>query len=189
MAQDTVQTKEETNRKVGVLYHSEKSKAKLRKSGMVFPSLPNIPDQYRDDYGAFKMAEDITALHPRELGQLFSLLTGLTVYYGALVSLTDIDRATAERMMVYVESQVYLELDFTDPEVKKRYPNRELQEAWVHCDERVIEVQDWHDRLKSDFVLAEAIYKGYDKYLALVSREITRRSNFNEWEQREGNLK
>lgn len=189
MAEDTVQTQEETNRKVGTVYHSAKAQAKLKKSGMVFPSLPSIPDKYRDEYGAFKMPEDITDLHPRELGQLFSLLTGLTVYYGALVSLADIDRATAERIMTYLESQVYLELDFTDPDVKKRFPNRELQEAYVNCDPRVVECQDWHDKLQSDFTLAEAIYKGYDRYLMLVSREITRRSAFNDYESREGNLK
>lgn len=181
--------KQETNRKVGQLYHSEKAKAKARKSGMVFPSLPGVPEEYRDEYGSFKMPEDITNVSPKELGTLFSLLTGLTVYYGGLVALADIDRTTAERIKFYVEAQVSLELDLNDPEVKKKFPNRELQEAYVNCDDRVVEVQDWYDRLKSDFVLAEALTKGYEKYLNLVSREITRRSSFQDWENREGNLR
>lgn len=187
MTTETV--KQETNRKVGQLYHSEKAKTKARKSGMVFPSLPNIPDYCRDEYGAFLMPPDITALSPQELGQLYSLLTGLSVYYGGLVALADIDRNTAERIKIYIEAQVFLEIDISDPEVKKKFPNRELQEAFVFCDDRVVEVQDWFDRLNADYILAEAIYKGYEKNINLVSREITRRSNFQDWNNRENNLK
>jgi hypothetical protein len=189
MEENKVQTQEETNRKVGKVYHSEKSKAKLKKSGMVFPSLPGIPDIYRDEFGAFKMPEDITNVPPKELGTLYSLLTGLTVYYGGLVALCDVDKATAERIKIFLESQVMLEMDMTDPDIKKKYPNREMQDAYVQCDPRVVEVQDWFDKLHSDYVLAEAIYKGYDRYLNLVSREITRRSNFQDWENRESNLR
>lgn len=183
------QSKDETNRKVGKLYHSEKSKARLKKSGMVFPSLPNIPQHYMDDYGAFKMPEDITNVTPRELGSLYSLLTGLTVYYGGLVALLDVDRSTAHRVKDYLEAQVMLELDFRDPDIKKQYPNREMQDAYVNCDPRVVEVQDWYDKLHSDYTLAEMLYHGYERYLNLVSREITRRSNFQDFETREGNLK
>lgn len=189
MEENTVQTQEETNRKVGSVYHSEKAKAKLKKSGMVFPSLPGIPDFYRDEFGAFKMPEDITDISPKELGSLYTLLTGLAVYYGGLVSLAAIDMATAARIKDYLEAQVMLELDMTDPEIKKKYPNRELQDAYVHSDPRVVEVQDWYDQLFSEHTLAEAIYKGYERYLNLVSREITRRSNFNDWNERESNLR
>lgn len=184
-----VQTREETNRKVGKIYHSEKAMAKLKKSGMVFPSLPEIPPHYRDENGAFKMPDDITALDPRELGQLYSLLTGLTVYYGGLVALANIDRMTAERVKTYLESQVLLELDMNDPEVKKQYPNRERQTAFINCDERVVEAQEWADQLNADYVLAEMLYRGYERYLTLVSREITRRSNFHDFETREDNLR
>jgi hypothetical protein len=189
MEENKPQSQEETNRKVGKLYHSEKAKAKLKKSGMVFPSLPNIPDVYRDEYGAFKLPEDITNVAPKELGTLYSLLTGLTVYYGGLVALLDVDKTTAHRMKDYLESQAMLELDFRDPEIKKQYPNREMQEAYINCDPRVIEVQDWFDRLNADYVLAEMIYRGYERYLNLVSREITRRSNFMEIETRQSNLR
>jgi|SRR5690554_1451580 len=189
MEENKTQTQEETNRKVGKLYHSEKAKAKLKKSGIVFPSLPHIPDEYRDEYGAFLMPEDITNVSPKELGSLYSLLTGLTVYYGGLLALLDVDRSTAERIKDYLEAQVMLELDFRDPEIKKQYPNRELQEAYVNCDPRVVEVQDWYDGLNSDYKLAEMIYKGYERYLNLVSREITRRSNFMDWENREDNMR
>lgn len=189
MEENRFQTSEETNRKVGKLYQSEKAKANLKKLGIIFPSLPKIPPQYRDEYGAFKMPDDITNLTPKELGSLYSLLTNLTVYYGALVAHADVDKSTAERVKDYLEAQVLLELDFNDPEIKKKYPNREIQDAYVNCDPRVVKAQDWYDQLKADYTLAEMIYRGYERFLNLVSREITRRSNFYELESREDNLR
>lgn len=184
MAPDT----KETNKKIEEFYHSKKAIAKVMKAGMVLPSLPEIPEQYRDENGAFKMPEDITALSAQELGQLYSLLTGLSTYYESIVALYDIDCITAESVKEYTEAQVLTEIN-DDPEIKKQYTNVTDRKALLNLDERVQKVRDWYNQALANYKLAHAIHKGFEKYLNLVSREITRRSNLAFHENRLESLK
>ncbi len=189
MEEVKTQTQEETNLKIGEYHESEKAKADLIKQGMRFPAMPAIPLWNQDGDGAFVMPADITVLHPQQLGQLYSLVTGLAVYYGTLVAKMDIDRTTAERVRDFTVAQVSLELDLSDPEIKKKYPNREFQDAYVKQDPRCIQAENWYAQCNATFILAEALQKGYEKNLNLVSREITRRSNFQQFENRGDNLR
>lgn len=169
--------------------HRQKAVNKLKRSSVVFPSKPaELPAEWKDEDGMFKMPSDITVLEYRELGQLMSMLNSLLQWYGAVLATSKVDKLTAERVKNFIEAKVRMEI-FEDKEMEKRFKAREDKEAYVNINELVEQAQDWFDAQDSLVTMTEQLYKDYERSYALVSREISRRGNEFGKEMREGNLK
>lgn len=158
--------------------------AKLKKSQIKFPVSPEIPAEWQDEDGDFKMPDDLTKLTIQDLGRLMSLLNSLLLWYGAVLASARIDALTAERIKNFVESKVRMRI-LSNKEMEKTYKAREDKDAYVNLDSNVRKAQEWFDRAKSIEIMAEQLYLDYDRSFRLVSREISRRSGENWTESRE----
>jgi hypothetical protein len=189
MTQEQTQQKSvRVSREIMDYTHRQKAVSKLKKSGIVFPSNPTLPAEWRDEDGAFKMPNDITALDSGDLGRLMSTLNSLLLWYGAVLASSRIDKLTAERVKNFTEAKVRMEI-MSDKQMIKDYKAREDKDAYVNINELVQQTQDWFDSQEATAFMAEQIYKDYDRSYQLVSREITRRGNDYGRNNREDNLK
>lgn len=171
-----------TSRDIEVYIHSERAKAKLKKNYIVFPSPMRIPEVFQDPDGDFIMPQDITALVPQELGSLMSILNGLLAWYGSVLAMARIDRMTAERVKNFIEAKTLSGFSHKEfKAIEDRLAQRDINEM-------VIKAQDWFDAQESLVIMMEQLYKDYERSFQLVSREITRRSNFQQFESREDNI-
>jgi hypothetical protein len=64
----------------------------------------------------------------------------------------------------------------------KEYKAIEDRLAQRDIDETVIKAQDWFDAQEALVIMMEQLYKDYERSYALTSREISRRSYFNDME-------
>ena len=177
------------SREIADYTHRQRTIAKLKRSQIKFPSQPTaIPYEWQDEDGNFKMPEDITNLEYSQLGQLLSMLNALLQWYGAVTASSKIDKLTAERVKNFAESKARMEI-LSDEQMKKDYKAREDKDAYVNISETVQQAQDWYDSQESLVIMAEQLYKDYERAFQLVSREITRRGNEGTRDYREGNLK
>lgn len=176
-------------REIADYTHRQRTIAKLKRSQIRFPSQPTgIPYDWQDDEGNFKMPEDITNLEYGQIGQLLSTLNALLQWYGAVTASSKIDKLTAERVKNFAEAKVRMEI-LSDDQMKKDYKAREDKDAYVNINDVVQQAQDWFDSQESLVIMAEQLYKDYERAFQLVSREITRRGNEGIRELRDGNLK
>jgi hypothetical protein len=178
----TEQSTPVTSREIESYIHSERAKARLKKNHIVFPSPMIIPEEFQDEEGDFKMPQDITALVPQQLGSLMSILNGLLAWYGSVLAMARIDRLTAERVKNFLEAKTLSGLSHKEfKAIEDRLAQRDINEM-------VIKAQDWFDGQDSLVIMMEQLYKDYERSFQLVSREITRRSNFQQFESREDNI-
>lgn len=169
-------TQQITNREIEQYIHSERAKAKLIKNKIIFPSAPEVPEEFQDNQGDFMMPIDITELHPKHLGLLMSTLNALLTWYGSILAMAKVDRLTADRVKNYVEAKVLASVDY------KQYKAIEDRLAQRDIDEMVIYAQDWFDAQESLVLLMEQLYKDYERSYALTSREVSRRAAFHDIE-------
>jgi hypothetical protein len=169
-------TQQLTTREIENFIHSERARAKLKKNAIVFPSPIEVPEEFRDEDGDFLMPTDITNLHPKDLGLLMSTLNGLLTWYGSVLATARIDRLTAERVKNFIEAKILSAVNY------KEYKAIEDRLAQRDIDETVIKAQDWFDAQEALVIMMEQLYKDYERSYALTSREISRRSYFNDME-------
>lgn len=167
----------------------EKTITKLRKSGIVFPSLPFIPDDWQDEEdGSFVMPKDLTNLDSVDLGRLMTVINNMLSWYGAILSAARIDKRQAERKKTFLEAKARMEI-MSDSKLLKDYKAREDKDAFVNIRAEVIEAQEWFDKQEALEIMADQLYKDLDRSQKTVSREISRRGGEWDHHNRESNLK
>ena len=171
--------KKEIQREIKEYVHRENAIAKAKKSGMLFPRKPNVPSEFLDEYGNLVIPNDITEMPTEELGRYLTLFTTLTAYYDVVVACADIDLITASRVNDYLEAKTLLET--TGSTLTERKAIRD-------CNSMVISAQNWLDELKAFYKLTEAILKGSERLVFLLSREITRRMGSDSRSYRDYNI-
>ena len=168
--------------------HRQKTVNKLKKSSVLFPAKPFLPNDLRDQDGDFKMPSDLTRFDSLALGQLMGIINGMLQWYGAVLASSKIDKLTAERVKNFTEAKVRMEI-MNDKQMMKDFKAREDKDAYVNINELVQQAQDWYDAQESLVFMAEQIYKDLERSFTLVSREITRRGGDFSRNAREDNLR
>jgi hypothetical protein len=170
-------------RRSGNFSRRDSTIVRLRKSGMVFPRVVNVPDEFLDEHDNLVVPEDIGDIPNDELGRYLSIFTALASYYEAVVACADIDYATSQRVVKYIEAKALLD-------IKPAYKGEPLAERKARRDliEEVIEAQEWHDTQKAMYTLSSALLRGIEKILFMLSRELTRRGAKTDFNNREDNV-
>jgi hypothetical protein len=166
----------------------EKATVKLKKSGIFFPAQPIIPDFLVDDEGSFSMPHDLTELESKHLGLLMTVLNNLLAWNGAVLSAARVDKLSAERIKVFTESKIRMQI-LASKEMLKDFKAREDKEAYINTHPLVIQVQERADNQAALEIMADQLYKDLERSQRTVSREISRRGGELDMFNREQNLK
>jgi hypothetical protein len=116
---------------------------------------------------------DITAIHSEELGALFTRLTAWTDYIASQLTMAQLEERAAQK-----------KLDFTENTMLVRRMGAQVKgeritavKAEISVDDTVVELSDIYEEKYAYRKLVEMLLNNHERDLALVSREITRRSN------------
>jgi len=153
-------------REIGDYVHRQNAISRLRKSGLIFPKVTKVPEEFIDKDGNLIIPDDVSLIPTEELGRYLSVFTALASFYDAVVASADVDYTTAARVVDFIEAKVLLEVDGGTLAEKKA--RRDL-------DGTVIKSQDWKDSQEASFKLSKALLTGIERILFMLSREITRR--------------
>lgn len=177
--------KKKINREIREYIHKENAKRKVKKESMYLPAQVEVPQEFLDVNGNLIIPSDVTDVPTDELGRYLTLFNRLAAYYDVVVTLADIDYSTAKRVLDFIEAKVLLDVN---NQVDKRTTLTE-KKAHRDCNVTVIDAQDWHDEMEANFKLASAILKGCERFIFMLSRELTRRLGRDSREVREYNVR
>jgi len=170
-------------RETGDYIHRQKALAKIKKDGMYIPAKVEIPSEFLTKEGTLYIPYDLTESTTEDLGRYLTIFTQLSAYYDVVVALADIDLTTAERVKDYTEALTLIEIG-----KDKKGGTLTEKKAERSCVKTVIQAQDWYDQQKSIYELSNAILKGCEKLVFMLSREITRRGSSQKMEYRDFNV-
>lgn len=162
--------------------HRENAKAIILKSGLFFPSRPKIPADLQDEHGNIQLPNDVTAITDRDLGKYLSIFTALSSYAEGVTAVADIDWTVADRVATFAERLEILKLP------KELLKNDDLRYGSVSKLEYVRKLRQKEMECLATFKLSSGMLRSYEKAVASLSREITRRSNMNRFEGYADNL-
>jgi len=160
----------------------EKAKAELIRAGLFPIAKPVLSGNILSSDNEVKLPIDITMLSDTELGQYLSMFTGLSAYAETIVSMADIDWVTALRVAEFAERIEMLTL----PKDKQR--NDDFRFGSVHSIKYVRKLRQKELEAQATFKLSASVLRSYEKAVASLSREISRRGNMNMMERYGDNI-
>jgi hypothetical protein len=118
---------------------------------------------------------DITALSSENIGELFTKLTSWTDYIASQFTVAQLEERAALKKKEYVENTMLIKR--MGAQVKGERITAVKAEISIHPD--VVSLDDDYEEKYAYRKLVEMLLNNHERDLALVSREITRRSNEN----------
>jgi hypothetical protein len=119
------------------------------------------------------MPKDISVLDSEELSELFTRLTAWSNYVAGQLAAAQVDEKFLEKKLSNSEAQLFLAKDTS----KVKGERVTLIKAQVAADPMIIELEE---KLMSAYAyrkMVEVVASNFERDVALVSREITRRTN------------
>ena len=143
------------------------SKEAVRK--MADQNINMWPDQTQQP----KMPRDISVLDSEELSELFTQLTAWSNYVAGQLAAAQVDEYVLNKKKDSLEARLFLEKD--NSKVKGERVTRINRE--VAADQQVMDLEDELAHAYAYRKMVEVISNNFERDVALVSREITRRTN------------
>jgi len=143
------------------------SKEAVRK--MADQNINMWPDQSEQP----KMPKDISVLDSDELSQLFTQLTAWSNYVAGQLAAAQVDEHVLNKKKDSLEAKLFLDKDNS----KVKGERVTLIKAQVAADPRIMDLEDELTTAYAYRKMVEVIANNFERDVALVSREITRRTN------------
>jgi hypothetical protein len=119
------------------------------------------------------LPSDITALSSEQLGEKFTILTAWADYAATQLAVAQIEERSAQRKLDLLENTLLVRKMGTAVKGERIT----LVKAQIATDQDVLDLaQDYEDKYAYR-KLVEMMLSNYERDIALVSRELTRRSN------------
>ncbi len=119
------------------------------------------------------MPKELTTLDSEELSELFSSLTAWSNYVATQLSAAQIDERSADRAVEVASAKLMV----TRMTTKVKGENVSAIKAEVTIDPKVLKLTEELDRVYAYRKMIEAMFYNLERDIALVSRELTRRSS------------
>lgn len=152
-------------------HYRENAKRKVMQSGLFFPSRPQIPTELLDNSGNISLPQDITTITDDKLGLYLTVFSALSAYAEGVVAVTDIDWTTSDRVSAFAERLEIFKLP------KEQQKNDDLRYGAINRLKYIRDLRQKEMQDLANFKLSSGLLRGYEKSIASLSREITRRAN------------
>lgn len=119
------------------------------------------------------MPRDISVLDSDELSELFTKLTAWSNYVAGQYAAAQVDEKYIEKQKDMLEARLFLAKDNS----KVKGERVTLIKAQVNSDPKIMELEEDYMRAYAYRKMLEVITNNFERDVALVSREITRRTN------------
>ena len=119
------------------------------------------------------MPKDISVLDSEELSELFTRLTAWTNYVAGQLAAAQVDEKFLEKKLANSEAQLFLAKDVS----KVKGERVTLIKAQVAADPKIIDLEEKLMGAYAYRKMVEVVANNFERDIALVSREITRRTN------------
>lgn len=116
---------------------------------------------------------DITTLSSEELGEKFTVLTAWADYASSQLAIAQIEERAAQRKLDLLENKLLV----TKLGNAVKGERVTLVKAQIAIDQDVVDLTLEYDEKYTYRKLVEMLLNNYERDIALVSRELTRRSN------------
>ncbi len=116
---------------------------------------------------------DITTLSSEELGEKFTVLTAWADYASSQLAIAQIEERAAQRKLDLIENKLLV----TKLGNAVKGERVTLVKAQIAIDQDVMDLTLEYDEKYTYRKLVEMLLSNYERDIALVSRELTRRSN------------
>jgi len=116
---------------------------------------------------------DITTLSSEELGEKFTVLTAWADYASSQLAIAQIEERAAQRKLDLIENKLLV----TKLGNAVKGERVTLVKAQIAIDQDVMDLTLEYDEKYTYRKLVEMLLNNYERDIALVSRELTRRSN------------
>jgi hypothetical protein len=119
------------------------------------------------------LPSDITMLTSEQLGEKFTALTAWADYAASLLAVAQIEERTAQRRLDLLENTLLVRKMGTAVKGERIT----LVKAQISIDQDVLDLSQEYEDKYAYRKLVEMMLANYERDIALVSRELTRRSN------------
>jgi hypothetical protein len=119
------------------------------------------------------MPKDISVLDSDELSELFTKLTAWSNYVAGQYAAAQVDEKYIEKQKDMLEARLFLAKDNS----KVKGERVTLIKAQVNSDPKIMELEESYMKAYAYRKMLEVITNNFERDVALVSREITRRTN------------
>jgi hypothetical protein len=120
-----------------------------------------------------ELPRDITELSSEQLGEKFSILTAWADYAASLLAIAQIEERSAQRKLDLLENTLLVRKMGTAVKGERIT----LVKAQINLDQDVQDLSQLYEDKYAYRKLVEMMLGNYERDIALVSRELTRRSN------------
>lgn len=119
------------------------------------------------------MPKDISVLDSDELSELFTKLTAWSNYVAGQLAASQVDERYIEKQKDMLEAKLFLSKDNS----KVKGERVTLIKAQVNSDPRIVELEEDYLNAYAYRKMLEVVSNNFERDVALVSREITRRTS------------
>jgi hypothetical protein len=119
-----------------------------------------------------QMPKDISSLHTDQLSELFSNLTAWVNYTAGQLAAAQVDERSLEKRRDLLEAKLFVHKDMH----KTKGDSVTLIKAQILNDPKIVELEEQLLQVYAYRKMLEVVYNNFERDIALVSREITRRS-------------
>ena len=130
-------------------------------------------NMWPEQSGQPQMPKDISLLDSDELSSLFTELTAWSNFVAGQLAAAQVDEYVLNKKKDSLEAKLFLDKDNS----KVKGERVTLIKAQVAADERVMDLEDQVMHAYAYRKMVEVISDNFERDVALVSREITRRTN------------
>lgn len=119
------------------------------------------------------LPSDITTLSSEQLGEKFTVLTAWADYAASTLAVAQIEERAVQRKLELLENTLLV----TKLGSATKSERVTLVKAQIATDPEVVRLSQEHEEKYAYRKLVEVMLNNYERDIALVSRELTRRSN------------
>lgn len=123
--------------------------------------------------GQIELPHDITTLSSEQLGEKFTTLTAWADYSASQLAIAIIEERAAQKRMDFLENKLLVSKMGTAVKGERIT----LVKAQIAIDQDVQDLSQDYEEKYAYRKLVEMVHNNYERDIALVSRELTRRSN------------
>lgn len=120
-----------------------------------------------------ELPRDITLLSSEQLGEKFSVLTAWADYAATQLAVAQVEERAAQKKLEYLENRLLVQR----MGVAAKGDRITLVKAQIAIDQDVRDLELEYEEKYAYRKLVEMMLSNYERDIALVSRELTRRSN------------
>lgn len=123
--------------------------------------------------GQVELPHDITTLSSEQLGEKFTLLTAWADYSASQLAIAIIEERAAQKRLDFLENKLLVSKMGTAVKGERIT----LVKAQIAIDQDIQDLSQDYEEKYAYRKLVEMVHNNYERDIALVSRELTRRSN------------